>query len=104
MACDPKKIYTDLEVKGKSTVDEDLSVVGTILSYAELWLSGTKKEDGTTTTVNVDVVTFQYKNIDYYNVFRSDTSGELLSAEIRQGVFVSGMEDAGTLIEKIDYV
>ena len=91
MTCDPKKIFTDLDV------------VGVTLTYANIWVAGTKKTLATTTTLNVSVYTFEYKSEDFYNVFRY-TSGVLQSAEVRRGTFTSGNEDTGELIEKIDYV
>ena len=92
MVCDPKKIFTDLDV------------VGVILTYTNIWVAGTKKALTTTTTTDVSVYTFEYKNEDFYNVFRYDASNILQSAEIRRGTFTSGNEDSGELIEKIDYI
>ena len=92
MPCDPKKIFTDL------------NVIGVTLTYANIWVAGTKKVNATTTTADVEVFSFEYKSEDFYNVFRYNaTTSVLESAEVRRGTFTSGNEDAGTLIEKIEY-
>ena len=92
MPCDPKKIYTDL------------NVIGVTLTYANIWVAGTQKTLSTINT-NTDLLiyTFKYKTFDFYNVFRYSSS-ILQSAEIRRGLYdTDGNEDVGVLIEKIDY-
>ena len=50
MACDPKKIFTDLQV------------IGAVLTYAELWVSGNSKVLNTTNTdTSTTVYDFAYK-------------------------------------------
>ena len=92
MTCDPKKIFTDLDV------------VGVTLTYANIWVAGTQKMlSPINTNTDLNIFTFRYKSEDFYNVFRY-TSGVLQSAEIRRGLYsTDGNEDAGELIEKIDY-
>ena len=93
MPCDPKKIYTDLDV------------IGVTLTYTNIWVAGTmKKLSSINTDTDLRIYTFKYKSEDFYNVFRY-SSGVIQSAEIRRGLYdTDGNEDTGTLIEKIDYV
>ena len=92
MVCDPKKIFTDLDV------------VGVTLTYANIWVAGTQKMlSPINTNTDLNIFTFRYKSEDFYNVFRY-TSGVLQSAEIRRGLYnTDGNENTGELIEKIDY-
>ena len=54
MACDPKKIFTDLQV------------IGAVLTYAELWVSGNSKVLNTTNTdTSTTVYDFAYKGFPY---------------------------------------
>ena len=92
MTCDPKKIFTDL------------NVIGIVLTYANIWVAGTQKSlSAINTNTDLNIFTFKYKTEDFYNVFRY-TSGVLQSAEIRRGLYdTDGNENTGELIEKIDY-
>ena len=92
MVCDPKKIFTDL------------NVIGIVLTYTNIWVAGTQKSLSTiNTNTDLNIFTFKYKTEDFYNVFRY-TSGILQSAEIRRGLYnTDGNENTGELIEKIDY-
>ena len=92
MVCDPKKIFTDLDV------------VGVTLTYANIWVAGTQKMlSPINTNTDLNIFTFRYKSEDFYNVFRY-TSNVLQSAEIRRGLYnTDGSENTGELIEKIDY-
>ena len=92
MVCDPKKIFTDL------------NVIGIVLTYTNIWVAGTQKSLSTiNTNTDLNIFTFKYKTEDFYNVFRY-TSGVLQSAEIRRGLYnTDGNENTGELIEKIDY-
>ena len=92
MTCDPKKIFTDL------------NVIGIVLTYANIWVAGTQKSlSAINTNTDLNIFTFKYKTEDFYNVFRY-TAGVLQSAEIRRGLYnTDGNENTGELIEKIDY-
>ena len=92
MTCDPKKIFTDL------------NVIGIVLTYTNIWVAGTQKSlSAINTNTDLNIFTFKYKTEDFYNVFRY-TSGVLQSAEIRRGLYnTDGNENTGELIEKIDY-
>ena len=93
MACDPKKIYSDLQV------------LGVVLTYANIWVAGTMKNlSSINTNTDLQIFTFKYKNRDFYNVFRY-SSNILQSGEIRAGLYnMDGTENEGLLIEKIEFV
>ena len=93
MACDPKKIKSDLVVEG------------IVLTYSTIWVAGTMKAlSSINTNTDLRIYTLRYQNKDFYNVFRY-SSNVLFSAEIRRGLYdTDGTEDtAGVLIEKIIY-
>ena len=92
MPCDPKKIFTDLDV------------VGVVLTYSNLWVAGTEKALSTiNTNTDLNIFTFKYKSEDFYNVF-TYLLGVLQSAEIRRGLYDTDGTLPGTLVEKIDFV
>lgn len=94
MPCDPKKIFTDLQV------------VGAVLTYTELWVAGGNKALFTANTnAFIMIYNFQYKSVNYFNIFTRDILGNLVSAEIHIGEYTTDgqMVDDTTLIERINY-
>ena len=92
MPCDPRKIYTDLDV------------IGVTLTYANVWVAGTQKVLSTiNTNTDLNIFTFRYKEEDFYNVF-TYLLGVLQSAEIRRGLYDTDGTLPGILVERIDYV
>ena len=92
MPCDPKKIFTDLDV------------IGVTLTYTNIWVAGTMKAlSSINTNTDLKIYTFKYKNEDFFNVFRS-ISNVLQSGEIRRGLYeTDGSQDSFPLVEKINY-
>ena len=84
MVCDPKKIFTDL------------NVIGAVLTYAELWVSGDAKTQVVASmsvpipSTILSIYTFNYKNIQYYNAFKADSNNKITEATIRTGTYNSG--------------
>ena len=94
MVCDPKKIFTDLDV------------VGTILSYSNLWISGGPKVIfSANTNTNLEIYNFKYKMNDYFNIF-TFASSVLQTAEIHTGQYTTDGQtvDDTTLVERISFV
>ena len=91
MACDPKKIFTDLQV------------IGAVLTYAELWVSGNSKVLNTTNTdTSTTVYDFAYKGFPYYNTLTL-VDGAFTEATIRTGSFDNDNPTAGTIIERREF-